>query len=361
MTEQYPEYVESIIELPVATGQSSERLDIYITKAVAHATRNKVQIAIENGAVTVNGQIKKTSYKIKPGDFILCQFLRPPQLELVPENIPLNIVYEDEDVLVIVKPSGLVVHPGFGNRYGTLVNAVLWHTGVRDPIKLLADTKEDDDPFEQEINIEELFRNSSDIRPGIVHRLDKDTSGLMVVSKKPEWTPVLSKQFADRTVQREYIAIAWGIVKANHDIIESNLAPSSRNRKIFAVSKRNGKFAKTEYWTVSRGDFASLLRIKLHTGRTHQIRVHCSAMHHPLIGDISYGGDKIAFSGTMTSANKSKAHQILQIMPHQALHARNLGFVHPRTGEKMFFTSMPDQTFLQTMELAQLQFPSEII
>ena len=361
MNEQYPEYIESTVELPVAIGQSSERLDIYITNAIAHATRNKVQIAIDNGSVTVNGDIKKTSYKIKPGDSIICRFLRPPQLELVPEDIPLEVVYEDDDILVIIKPSGLVVHPGFGNRYGTLVNAVLWHTGIREPIPLLADQQDDADPFEQEINIEEILTRSSIIRPGIVHRLDKDTSGLMVISKKPEWTHVLSKQFADRTVQREYIAIAWGKVKADHDIIETFIAPSPRNRKVFAVSKRDGKLAKTEYWTISRGEYASLLRLKLHTGRTHQIRVHCSNMHHPLIGDISYGGDKIAYTGMMNSFNKSTAHRILQLMPHQALHARVLGFTHPRTGENLLFTSLPDQNFLQAMELACLEFPESFL
>ena len=361
MAEQYPEYVEKIVELQVAKGQEPERLDVYITNAIANATRNKVQNAIDQGDVTVNDCVKKGSYKIKPGDVIVCKFMRPPPLELLPQDIPLHILYEDEDVMVINKPSGLVVHPGFGNRYGTLVNAVLWHMGYREAIPLLVNEDDELDSFQEEKLIQDTMLHSSLIRPGIVHRLDKDTSGIMVISKSQEMTPLLTKQFADRTVEREYCALTWGLVKQDHAIIETMLAPSPRNRKVFAVSTKEGKLAKTEYWTLCRSEFASLVRIKLHTGRTHQIRVHFSHIHHPLIGDTSYGGDKIAYSGLKSTLVKSKATKCLEIMPHQALHARSLGFTHPRTGMKLKFSAPPEDIFLKTAHLAGITLPDDFL
>ncbi|MFN4766557.1 MAG: RluA family pseudouridine synthase [Ignavibacteria bacterium] len=361
---QYPDYVEKTIELNVSKGQEPIRLDVYITNAIANATRNKVQLAIDNEQVHVDGIARKGSYKVKPGDVITCVFMRPPPLELLPEDIPLSILYEDEYLLVINKPAGLVVHPGFGNRYGTLVNAVLWHIGHREAIPLLGYSEEEDeseislpvDDFIDAVNI------SDDIlRPGIVHRLDKDTSGLMVISKQSSITPQLTKQFADRTVQREYVALAWGIVKKDHDIIENQLAPSPRNRKIFSVVNKGGKIAKTEYVTRSRGHFASLLQVKLHTGRTHQIRVHCSSIHHPLIGDVSYGGNAIAYTGIKSTALKRKAQECLEIMKRQALHARILGFQHPITQEHLLFEQPPPVDFTQVAELAEIRIPDDLL
>lgn len=361
---QYPDYVEKSIELIVSKGQEPIRLDVYITNAIANATRNKVQLAIDNEQVQINGIARKGSYKVKPGDIITCVFMRPPPLELLPENIPLTVLYEDEYLLVINKPAGLVVHPGFGNRYGTLVNAVLWHIGHREAIPLVG-YSEDEDESDISLPVDDFIDavNTSDdiLRPGIVHRLDKDTSGLMVISKQSSITPHLTKQFADRTVQREYIALAWGIVKKDHDIIENQLAPSPRNRKIFSVVNKGGKLAKTEYVTRSRGPFASLLQIKLHTGRTHQIRVHCSSIHHPLIGDATYGGNIIAYSGIQSTSMKRKAQDCLEIMQRQALHARILGFQHPVTQEQLLFKQPPPMDFMKVAELAEIHIPEDLL
>lgn len=361
---QYPEYVEKVIELSVSKGQEPIRLDVYITNAIANATRNKVQIAIDQGDVNVNGIPRKGSYKIKPGDVITCVFMRPPPLELLPENIPLDIHYEDEYLLVINKPPGLVVHPGFGNRYGTLVNAVLWHMGYREAIPLtefIDEEEESEEALPTDDFLEAVISNDDMLRPGIVHRLDKDTSGLMVISKQSSITPHLTKQFADRSVQREYLALAWGIVKVDHDIIENQLAPSPRNRKVFAVVNKGGKMAKTEFTTRSRGPFATLLQLKLHTGRTHQIRVHCASIHHPLIGDASYGGDVIGYSGIRSHALKAKAQECLQIMHRQALHARMLGFQHPITQKQLLFILPPPEDFLKVAEIADIQIPEDLL
>lgn len=361
--DQYPDYVEKVIDLIVSKGQEPMRLDVYITNAIANATRNKVQKAIDEQQVTVDGIIRKGSYKIKPGDSIRCIFMRPPPLELLPEDIPLDIVFEDEYLLVINKPAGLVVHPGFGNRYGTLVNAVLWHLGYREAIPLsgFEEDSEDEDGLPDDDFMLAIMEKDDALRPGIVHRLDKDTSGLMVIAKRSEITPELSKQFAERTVRREYLALAWGVMKEDHGIIENHLAPSPRNRKIFAVVKQGGKFAKTEYWTRSRSAFASLLQIKLHTGRTHQIRVHCSSLHHPLIGDISYGGNILPHQVHMGKEYRTQANHCLQSMQHQALHARMLGFTHPITSEQLLFTQDPPKDFLETAHHAGLVIPSDLI
>jgi len=358
--DQYPDYIEKVIELVISKGQEPMRLDVYITNAIANATRNKVQQAIETDQVTVNGTIRKGSYKIKPGDTIRCIFMRPPPLELLPEDIPLSVVYEDEYVLIINKPAGLVVHPGFGNRYGTLVNAVLWHLGYRDAIPLAGLEDSDDDELPEDAFTHAIQTKDDSLRPGIVHRLDKDTSGLMVIAKKSDITPELSKQFAERTVRREYMALVWGNVKLDHGIIENHLAPSPRNRKIFSIAKQGGKFAKTEFWTRSRGQFATLLQIKLHTGRTHQIRVHFSSLYHPLIGDHSYGGDVLPHHIHIANDVKQSAKRCLETMQHQALHARMLGFIHPITGEEMLFVQGPPSDFIETASIAGIELPTDL-
>jgi 23S rRNA pseudouridine1911/1915/1917 synthase len=358
--EQYPDYIEKVIELIVSKGQEPMRLDKYITNAIANATRNKVQQAIDTEQVAVNGIVRKGSYKIKPGDSIRCIFMRPPPLELLPEDIPLDIVFEDEYLLVINKPAGLVVHPGFGNRYGTLVNAVLWHLGFREAIPLSGFEESEEEELPEDAFTQAIISKDDALRPGIVHRLDKDTSGLMVIAKKTEITPELSKQFADRIVQREYMALAWGIVKEDHAIIENNLGPSPRNRKVFAITKQGGKYAKTEYWTRNRGKYASLLQIKLHTGRTHQIRVHFSSIHHPLIGDSSYGGEILPNNVKISNESKYSALQCLKIMTHQALHARMLGFIHPINGKQLLFIQGPPQDFIDTALNAGIEIPNDL-
>jgi 23S rRNA pseudouridine1911/1915/1917 synthase len=339
---QYPDKIEHRYELLVAKGQIAQRLDHYLTQMIANATRTKVQRAINAGNVLVNGAVMyKASRKIQPGDIIVCTVMKPPPMELIPENIPLDIVYEDDDVLVVNKRAGMVVHPGFGNRYGTLVNAVLWHLGEREArvINLEDDENEDaeNEEVEPQTNEDDVFK-SAEIRPGIVHRLDMDTSGLMVISKNPDYHAVLAKQFADRVVEREYRALAWGRVDGDEGMIEGNLARSTRDRKLFQVVQKGGKYALTEYHVVERFTHCTLLRLKLHTGRTHQIRVHCAWRKHTLFGDPQYGGDAILYGGHNVQF-RVVAQKLLSDFTRQALHAKTLGFYHPRTRVKMQFDS----------------------
>lgn len=356
MTEKdnYPRHIEHVFEFVIPPGQGIERLDVYLTRTVPNASRNKVQEAIDAGAVLVNGKTVKNSRKILPGDVIQCTLLKPPPLVLVPENIQLDIVFEDNRLLVINKPAGMVVHPGFGNRYGTLVNGLLYHYGFRENIAVEYDREENED---DESDIQTSFENlGSEIneRPGIVHRIDKDTSGLLVVAKDVEALAYLAKQFRDRTADREYYALAWGIVKNDEGEIKSNIVRSPRDRKVFVATDRNvGKFAHTTYSVVERFEFATLLRLKLFTGRTHQIRVHCSSIGHPLVSDLPYGGAVVAYSGIKTNALRSKAEELLKTINRQALHAKTLGFNHPTTESRMLFDSELPEDFVKAIELCR--------
>lgn len=334
-TEQthYPEKREEVFEYHAPAGIEPVRLDVYLALIIKGATRTKVQLAIDAGNITVNGKKSKASYKVQPHDHIICRVMKRPPIELLPENIPLDIVYEDADVLVVNKPAGMVVHPAHGNRYGTLVNAVLYHLGQRNAVLIADEEDMEDAEFEEGA----LF-DSDAIRPGIVHRLDKDTSGILVIGKNPEASEKLSRQFADRTSKRTYHAIVWGIVKENEGTIDTEIGRSTRDRKLFAVVPKGGKHAITDYKTLARYDFLSLVQLNLRTGRTHQIRVHCAHMKHPLLGDTAYGGGSLAYGG-IRAQHRSTAHRVLELMPRQALHATSLGFRHPRTGEWMEFTS----------------------
>jgi 23S rRNA pseudouridine1911/1915/1917 synthase len=331
MLENYPEYIEKVFQFSISTGQKPERLDSFLANSIRNASRTKVQKAIDAECVTINGKPSKAGKKIQPGDVIICKILKPPPIELVPENIPLNIVFEDEHLLVVNKPAGMVTHPAFGNRYGTLVNAVLYHLGMRQSITFELDDEDEDE------NETAIFE-SSEIRPGVVHRLDKNTSGLLVVSKNPVIHAGLAKQFFDRTVDRSYNSIVWGIVKQDSGTIEGNIGRANRDRKLFDVVKREGKHAITDYKVLERYDFATFVQIKLRTGRTHQIRVHFRHIGHPVLGDPEYGGDKI-HSGGGDPIIKKRAEKCLKLINRQMLHARTLGFVHPATKEKLSFTS----------------------
>lgn len=330
----YPDYIRHTYEFAIPAGQKPERLDAFLARSIHNATRTKVQKAIDDNAVLLNGRPIKASRKIQPGDTIVCHVMKPPPLELLPENIPLDILYEDEDLLVVNKPAGMVTHPGFGNRYGTLVNALLYHFGVRD-----AQIIETDDEDEDEAD-EGLMYQSDAIRPGIVHRLDKDTSGILVVAKHAHAHAMLAKQFAERTAKREYQAIVWGMLKADSGTIEGNLARSPRDRKIFAVVKKDkgGKHAITDYRALERFDFLTLVSLSLQTGRTHQIRVHCSHIGHPLFSDTAYGGSSAHYAG---AAAKQRQHvvNLFKLLPRQALHAKTLAFRHPASGAWMEFDS----------------------
>jgi len=334
----YPEPIETIYKFSIPKGQTPVRLDTFLTNSITNATRTKVQKAIEAGNVIHNGEPAKAGRKIRPLDEIVCTIYKAPPLELIPENIPLNVVYEDEELLVIDKPAGVCTHPGVGNRYGTVVNAALYHFGMREAIQIELDEDSDE---EGEID-ESLILASDEIRPGIVHRLDKDTSGLLVIAKNPIAHAKLAEQFAKRTSKRSYYAIVWGIVAEDIGSIEGNIGRSPRNRKMFAVVKRDGKYAKTEFEVIERYRFATLLKLKLHTGRTHQIRVHCSNINHPLIGDELYGGNVNRYSG-YDSILKKSANNCLKLATRQMLHAKTLGFKHPISNTDLFFDStLPD-------------------
>ena len=299
------------LRFDVPAGQSRVRLDVYLTRQVENATRAKVQSAIAAGMVLVNGRIKRSSYTVLPGDVIDVTLPHPPIPEAVPENIPLEIIYEDDHLLVVNKRPGMVTHPAYGNYTGTLVHALLFHV--------------------------QSIGGGPPSRPGIVHRLDKDTSGLLVVAKTDQAHAHLSRQFADHSIEREYHAIVWGRMRAATGTIEATLARSKRDRKKVAVIK-GGKEAVTDYEVMQSFQFLTLVRLRLRTGRTHQIRVHLAHIGHPVFGDPTYGGRQAAWAGS-EGKRVSQAANLLKLITRQALHARTIGFRHPATGEQMRFDS----------------------
>lgn len=341
----HPEYIEHRFDFVVSKGQLPERLDVYLTGHISSATRTKVQKAIDEGCVLVNGSKAKASRKVQPNDKIQCVLLRPPPIELIPEDIPIQIVYEDEYLMVVNKPPGMCTHPGFGNRHATLVNAVLYHLGFRQSIPI--EIEDEDEESESEINEGQIFASEA-IRPGVVHRLDKDTSGLLLVSKDPTTHAKLAKQFADRTIQRYYYSLVWGNFDEDNGTIEGDIGRSHRDRKLFAVVKKDGKSAKTDWLVVERFQHATLMRLKLHTGRTHQIRVHLSHNNHPVFGDMSYGGDTVAIGGNNPQFKKM-ATDALKTISRQMLHAATLGFEHPYTKEFLNFSSALPEDMLSVI------------
>ncbi len=306
---------ETKIHLEVASGQKENvRLDKYIVMFVENATRNKVQDAIKEGFVLVNGSVQKSSYKVQAGDIIDITLPKPPPPEAVPEDIPLQIVYEDDDFIIVNKEAGMVVHPAFGNWNGTLVNGLLYY---------IKDLPEVDD---------------ENIRPGIVHRLDKDTSGLLVVAKNETTHAKLSALFAKHDIERSYWAVVWGNPEPE-GTIEGNIGRSPRDRKLMTVlDEPNGKHAVTHYKVIEYFDHLSLVEVRLETGRTHQIRVHFSNIGHPVFGDMTYGGNRVRF-GPNTGQRKVMFENLFKRLGRQCLHAKTLGFVHPVTGESVQFDS----------------------
>ena len=300
------------MRITVPSGQARERLDVYLTNRVQNATRNKVQKAIEAGTVLVNGKTVKPSHPVAPGEVIDIILPHPPRPKAVAEDIPLSIVYEDADLIVVNKPSGMVTHPAYGNYTGTLVNALLHHT-------------------------QSLSGVNTELRPGIVHRLDKETTGLMVVAKNDASHHALAKQFSRRTIDREYWALVWGTFKEKQGTIETNLGRSKRDRKKVAVTAE-GKAAVTEYRVLQNFEFLALVRLKLRTGRTHQIRVHLAHIGHPVFGDPTYGGRSPGWGG-LAGKMVQEAVRLLGMISRQALHAKTIGFVHPVTKEKVEFDS----------------------
>ena len=301
----------------VDKGQAPLRIDKYLMNFVENATRTKIQAAAKNGSIKVNGVVVKSNYKVKPLDDIRVLFEYPPHENLlVAENIDLDIVYEDDDLVVVNKPAGMVVHPGHGNYSGTLINALIYH-------------------------FENLPKNSSN-RPGLVHRLDKDTSGLLVIAKNDKSMFHLSNQFAEKTSKREYVALVWGSVKDDSGKIDNYIGRNPKNRLQNIVLDddkiENGKRAITNYEVLSRLNYVSLVKCTLETGRTHQIRVHMKHIGHTLFNDERYGGDSI-LKGTTFTKYKQFVENCFKLLPRQALHAKTLGFTHPKTGKFMQFDS----------------------
>jgi 23S rRNA pseudouridine1911/1915/1917 synthase len=301
----------------VERGQQPLRIDKYLMNFVENATRNKIQQAAKDGCIFVNGATVKSNYKVKPNDHITVKFEHPPhEYLLVAEDIPIDIVYEDDDVLVVNKPAGMVVHPGHGNYSGTLINGLIYH-------------------------FENLPNNSSD-RPGLVHRIDKDTSGLLVIAKTENAMAHLSNQFAEKTSEREYIALVWGNIRDEEGTVEGHIGRHPKNRLQNTVYEGDeaykGKLAVTHYKVIERLGYVTQVSCKLETGRTHQIRVHMKHIGHTLFNDERYGGDKI-LKGTTFTKYKQFVENCFKVLPRQALHAKTLGFEHPSTGEWMSFTS----------------------
>ncbi len=304
-------------------GQEAIRIDKFLMQRIEGATRNKIQQAIENEMVLVNDKPTKKNYNTRPGDKIVVYDTNSPESsEIIPQDIPLNIVYEDGDLMVVNKPVGMVVHPGSGNPDNTLINAVAWHLQHNCP----------------EIDEKELTRY------GLVHRIDKNTSGLIVVAKKQKTMSELAKQFFDHTVHRRYNAVVWGNFDESEGTITGHVGRSQKQRKLFTVYPDGdyGKEAITHYKVLENFNYVSLVECRLETGRTHQIRVHMQYKGHPLFNDDFYGGDKIV-KGTIYTKYKQFVDNCFSICPRQALHAKELGFVHPTTKENMMFKSeLPD-------------------
>lgn len=325
----------------MAPGQKPERVDSFLAKQIKFATRTKVQKAIENGDVTINGERIKPGRKIRGGDKIFCRFWKAPPIKLAPQDIPLDVVYEDSAVMVVNKPAGMPTHPGYGNREGTLVNAVLYYRGMREEIDV-ADEDEDRDEGE-------IFASEA-VRPGIAHRLDKNTSGLLVLAKEDKFLPILMKQFEKKTARREYFALVWGAFESETGTFEGDIGRSPRDRKKFAVVKKNGKHALTEYEVIERFSFLTLVKVRLQTGRTHQIRVHFSHAGRPVFGDPEYGGDNSKIVKHIPKY-RHLADRCLKIMTRQALHAKTLSFKHPKSGDYVTCDSELPEDFAEVLKI----------
>jgi 23S rRNA pseudouridine1911/1915/1917 synthase len=306
------------LRIIVDKGQSLLRIDKFLMHRIENASRNRIQNAMEAGSVLVNEKPVKPSYKVKPMDVISVVLPHPPRdTEVYPENIPLDIIYEDDDVILVNKPAGMVVHPGYNNYTGTLVNGLVYHLANKD--------------------LPELPGNEG--RPGLVHRIDKDTSGLLLISKNERSMTYLAKQFFDHTIDRKYIALVWGDLE-KEGTVSGYIGRSLRDRRVMSIyeDETMGKWAVTHYKVLERFNYVTLIECRLETGRTHQIRVHMQSIGHPLFNDDTYGGDKIV-KGTVFSKYKQFVDNCFALCPRHALHAQQLGFIHPVTKKQMYFES----------------------
>lgn len=315
-------------KITIDKGQEPLRIDKFLMNRIQNATRTKVQQAIEAGNVLVNEKAIKSNYKVKPNDKVVVVFAHPPrEIEIIPQNIPINIVYEDDYLVIVNKDPGMVVHPGYGNYKGTLVNALTYH-------------------FDQLPK-----KKGAEFRPGLVHRIDKNTSGIIVVAKEEIAMTRLAKDFFDRTIDRTYVALVWGDFKDDSGTITGNIGRSIKDRKVMDVFPDGefGKHAVTHYKVLERFGYVTLIECKLETGRTHQIRVHMKFAGHPLFNDEVYGGDKI-LKGTTFAKYKQYIENCFKLLPRHALHAKSLGFKHPHTQKKVFFDSEIPADMSQVIE-----------
>lgn len=325
-TGEAPDNNEELYErfsITIDKGQEPLRIDKFLMQRLENATRNKLQQAIHTGMVLVNGKEVRPNYKVKPLDnVVIYSDMSPEDTDVVPEPIPLNIVFEDEHLMLVNKPAGMVVHPGSGNYSGTLLNGVAWHLQQLNP----------------------GLTEESLPRFGLVHRIDKNTSGLLVLAKTDLAMRQLARQFFDHTIRREYVALVWGDMEEDSGTIIAHVGRHQRFRKLFEAYPEgdHGKEAITHYKVLERFGYVTLVQCVLETGRTHQIRVHMKYKGHPLFSDDFYGGDKIV-KGTVYTRYKQFVENCFAICPRQALHAKTLGFVHPATGQEVFFdTELPD-------------------
>jgi 23S rRNA pseudouridine1911/1915/1917 synthase len=316
-------------KIDVDKGQVPVRIDKFLMDRLPNTSRNKIQIACKNGSVRVHQSVVKSNYKVKPGDLVTIVLPYPVrEIELIPQDIPIEIVYEDDEVIVVNKPAAMVVHPGYGNYSGTLVNALLFH-------------------FSQ------LPQNKDGLndRPGLVHRIDKNTTGILVVAKTEYALSFLAKQFFERTSDRRYQALVWGNMEEDEGTITGNIGRSLKNRKVMDVFPNGdfGKHAVTHYKVISRLGYVTLVECKLETGRTHQIRAHFKHIGHPLFNDNEYGGDKI-LKGTTFTKYKQFVENCFELLPGQALHAKSLAFFHPKTEQWMAFDSQLPENFVKLID-----------
>ena len=317
------------LRMEVDRGQEPVRIDKYMSEHVQHSSRNRIQKAADAGFIQVNGTPVRSNYKVRPGDVITLMLDRPHyDTTIEPEDIPLDVVYEDDQLMVVNKPAGLVVHPGVGNFHGTLVNAIAWHLR----------------------NLPTYDPNDPSV--GLVHRIDKDTSGLLVVAKTPEAKTELGAQFFNHDTHRSYVALVWGNFTEDSGRIEGNIGRDPKDRQrmaVFPPGGEVGKTAVTHYRVLERYGYTTLVECRLETGRTHQIRAHMKHIGHPLFSDERYGGDQV-LKGSNTAKYRQFIDNCFKLCPRQVLHAKTLGFVHPRTGQEMLFGSELPEDIVALLE-----------
>ena len=337
----------------VDKGQSLMRADKYLSSHMESTSRNRIQLAIDAGYVMANGKVIKSNYKVKPLDILTIAFpYRRHESEIKPENIPLDIVYEDDALLVVNKPAGLVVHPGHGHFSGTLINALAYHLnlGTR-PMKQRFGSVTNNTAAEEMPEGCRFNRGEADERMGVlVHRIDMNTSGLLVVAKSEYAQIQLAKQFFHHTIERKYVALVWGNMESDSGTIVGNIARDPNDRLRYrVVEDGSGKHAVTHYRVLERFGYVTLVECQLETGRTHQIRVHMNHIGHPLFNDDRYGGDRIR-KGTLYTKYKQFIENCFEVMPRHALHAKTLGFEHPITGKHIFLESALPDDFTAVIE-----------